>query len=233
MKIFSDRYYLKNNSTRVLVRELIVKKSNLLNITLFFKCIYNLVLYPLIDMLSEPDYLNQKLIDFITSKENTKNNINRTFSYENYEDVIKTIKTSSNLEELTEIHYKIMNELMQATIMKDFLKNTTDNTVSNVNYNSGIINCGTSSFYASFAGKTNEPYQSPTISKSNSLNQEKNNKGDMLKTRDLKKYIKQLRFAKNLCQKRLTLKSNIFLEDDEAFENRIKNRKVLKNLLIK
>lgn len=184
------------------------------------------MLYPIIEKLSEPDYLNQKLIDFITSKENTKNSISRTFSYETYEDFIKTIKTSSNAEELTQIHYKIMNELMQATIMKDFLKSSNDTSTSNSNYNSGIINCGTSSFYASFANKTREPYQNPTITKSNSLSQEKSSKGDMLKSRDLKKYIKQLHHAKNLCHKRLNSNANIHLEDDEAFENRIKNRKV-------
>lgn len=181
-------------------------------------------MYPIIEMLSEPDYLNQKIIDLISSKENQKN-IGRTFSFESYEDFIKTIKTSSNAEELSEIHYKIMNELMQATIIKDFLQNTNDSQVSNSNYNSGIINCGTSSFYASFSNKTNQPHPT-TITKSNSISQEKSNKGDMLKSRDLKKYIKQLRYAKNVCQKRLNSNTNIHLEDDEAFENRIKNRKV-------
>ncbi|CAF0896304.1 unnamed protein product [Brachionus calyciflorus] len=214
LDVFQEKSYFRNPAIRYLVREIMVNK----------------VLHPTIEMICDPDYLNQKIINFITTKENTKNSLDRKFSSDlTYEDFIKMIKTSNKVEELTEFRYKIMNELMQATIIKDF--KTSKNNESSILNNStnqlsqGIINCGTSSFYAFSSTSPDQFYQNQT-STNKSSNSEKNNKND-LKSRDLKRYIKQLRNAKILCEKRLNSLNGSYLEDDEVFEIRIKNRKIL------
>lgn len=235
LNIFQDKPYFRNAALRSLIREVLVFKGKKLEFFfVFFDCKFLKVLYLIIEKMSEPDYLNQKLINYITNRENIKNSLNHRFAHTlTYEDLIKLIKTSNNIEELKECYYKIMNELMQAIIINDFKSKNNENTVSLANstnqVNSSIISSGSSSFYVSFLDN-NPDHMSQNQPIAKSPSSERNNKSDLLKSRDSKKYIKQLRYAKNLCQKRLNGLDGSYLEDDETFENRIKNRKVIFNL---
>ena len=69
---------------------------------------------PTIELICDPDYLNQKLLSYLTNKENVGKSLNRKFSYAaSYEDFIKIIKSSNNIDEIKQIQNKIMNEIMQ------------------------------------------------------------------------------------------------------------------------
>lgn len=189
----------------------------------------------------DPDYLNQKLINYLTDKENLRLslNLNQKFSYvSSYEEFIRIIKTSKNLDEIKQYHYKIMNEIMQATIINDFkdgkfsttdgnsgTSNKTSSTSANnfsIANSTGFIASGSSSFYASFSMDSNMTAKT---------SQATDRKADMLKSKDYKHYLKQLRYAKLLCERRLNTLNNSktkFFDDsiETNFENTLKNRKV-------
>jgi hypothetical protein len=187
----------------------------------------------------DPDYLNQKLINYLTDKENLRLslNLNQKFSYvSSYEEFIRIIKTSKNVDEIKQYHYKIMNEIMQATIINDFkdgkftegnsgTSNKTSSTSANnfsIANSTGFIASGSSSFYASFSMDSNNTAKT---------SQSTDKKADMLKSKDYKHYLKQLRYAKLLCERRLNTLNNYktkFFDDsiETNFENTLKNRKV-------
>lgn len=189
---------------------------------------------PSIELIGDPDYLNQKLLNYITTKENLKNSVSRKFSHaQTYEDFIKMIKTSTSAEEIKQFHSLIMNQIMQATIISDFKsikQNETVNLTSSSSINSGIISSGSSSFYVSFSDLGSIPeMDSPPSTTKNQSNSEKQSKIDLLRSRNLKKYLKQLRHAQLLCKRRLNgLNNSVFYGDDSelTLENKIKNRKV-------
>lgn len=197
-------------------------------------------------MICDPDFLNQKLINHLTSKENIRNSLNRRFSHApTYEDFVKMIKSSSNVDELKQFHYKIMHEVMQATIINDF-KNSKlsegSSTINSNSFNSGIVNSGSSSFYVSFSNHgsidLNENTATTQITankaQTSSSDANKNTKADMLRPRNLKKYIKQLRYAKLICERRLNrLNGSLSNEDENDLETRLKNRKVFFCLIFK
>jgi hypothetical protein len=199
--------------------------------------------------------LNQKLIDYLTSRENLRNSLNNKFSHAaTYEDFIRLIKSSNNIEELKQLHYKIMNEMMQATIINEFkYGKSSDSGGANVSpnssssLNSGVVTLGSSSFFASFsATNTNEAIENVYLNAPNTIGKtlnstDKNTKADLLRSRNLKIYIKQLRFAKLLCERRISrLNSNstgsmsskskhqstFYDEEANDFENKLKQRKV-------
>lgn len=212
-------------------------------------------------MICDPDYLNQKIIAYLTTRENLRNNLNNKFSHAaTYEDFIRLIKSSNNIDELKQLHYKIMNEIMQATIINEFKygKPSLERQQSSSNIKNEVITCGSSSFFASFSvPKTDDSdgaflaqtSKSPNNSGGNS-GEKSSTKAEVLRSRDLKAYIKQLRYAKLLCERRinrlnsvgvkssnakLNANTSTFYDDetnDLSFENKLKNRKVNKTLYI-
>ena len=98
-----------------------------------------------------------------------------------------------------------------------------------MNNNSAIINSGSSSFYASFSD-IQEINEFDNIQYKSLNNSEKNTKAEMLRSRNLKAYIKQLKYAKTLCERRMNLLNGSV--NDEDYETTIDNRiKRLKNPL--
>ena len=180
----------------------------------------------MIDLICDPDYLNQKLITYLSEKENQAKLIKRTFSHAaNYEEFIKMIKSSKDLEEMKQFYFKIMNEIMQATIISDF-KESQNESGSN----------GQSTFYAQ------DEVDGESLNKhsENSEMHTKSTKAEMLRSRNLKAYLKQLRYAKTLCERRLTAlntASMMYIDDDielvhgKDLQNKIK-RKVYSILFI-
>ena len=60
----------------------------------------------LTDLLSEPDYINQVLLNYLKQRDLSEEDLVRTYSYAaTYEDFIKIINKCENLEELIEIRY--------------------------------------------------------------------------------------------------------------------------------
>ncbi len=157
------------------------------------------MLIPTLDLICDPDYINTQLITYLTSKENLNKSLNRKFSYAaSYEDFIKIIKSSNNPDEIKQYHYKIMNEIMQATLISDFQNSQANENLNNSN--------GMSTFYAGET-KTDADIDASNLSKSNSVPDlylhTKNTKAEMLRSRNLKAYLKQLRYSKMLCERRL------------------------------
>ncbi len=194
-------------------------------------------------MISDPDYLNRKVLDYLKSKEKLPSTLSTLFTEAStYEDLIRVIKVSNNVDELKQVHYKIMNEIMQSTIISNFkdLKLAETNSIPQVNSNttpnplsSVIISGGSASFYAFFSDiKSIDQIDSNVNINTNSqraqANLDKVSKTELLRSGDLKPYIKKLRHAKMLCERRL---KNQNLNDEESnelkFENKLKNLKVL------
>jgi len=192
-------------------------------------------LKPIIDLICDPDYLNQNLLAYLTKKEETNQAlILKVKQAATYEDFIKLIKSSNNIDEIKEHHLRILNEIIQATFISNKMQNSTsslNNNNSNNNNNNAIINSGSSSFYASFSD-IQEINEFDNIQYKSSLNssEKSNTKAEMLRSRNLKAYIKQLKYAKLLCERRMNLLNGSV--NDEDYETTIENRiKRLKNPL--
>ncbi|KAL8624041.1 hypothetical protein ACOMHN_041631 [Nucella lapillus] len=119
------------------------------------------------DMLCDPDYINQKILAYIKQQEKLMADTKRTYTYAaSYEDFVKMINISDSPDELKQMRYKIISEIMQAT------------TINNLKKAQGIN-----------TDKESSP-KSTT-------------KGELLKARNLKRYINQLTVAKQLVEKRM------------------------------
>lgn len=118
------------------------------------------VLYPTIDMLCSPDYINLKLVSYLKWVQEEKERHRRTYEMtETFEDFVFIIDTCTDIEDLKLLRYKIVVEIMHAT------------TLNNIKKQKGLS-----------ADKSIEP---PTLSK-----------GDLLLSRNLPKYIRQVRQPK-------------------------------------
>jgi hypothetical protein len=228
---FGEKVYLRNGAIRSLVREILVNK----------------VVYPSIELIADPDYLNRKVLDYLRSREKLRSTLSTLFTEAStYEELVKVIKVSKNVDELKQVHYKIMNEIMQSTIISNFkdlkLAETSgvasspaaaSSSAPSKPLSSAIISGGSASFYAFFSDIKSIDHFDPNANVNSNVqraqpNVDKVSKTELLRSGDLKSYIKRLRHAKMLCEMRL---KNQNLNDEESnelkFENKLKNLKVL------
>ncbi|KAK0159034.1 hypothetical protein PV328_009966 [Microctonus aethiopoides] len=78
------------------------------------------ILKPAIDLITDPDYLNQKILYYIEQQQLTAAMHRKTYEYaESFEDFIRMIKSSRDLEVLKHIRYNIVTEIMQATTIQN------------------------------------------------------------------------------------------------------------------
>ncbi|XP_043483350.1 sorting nexin-25-like isoform X1 [Leptopilina heterotoma] len=78
------------------------------------------ILKPAIDMVTDPDYINQKILSYIEQQQMTEAMHRKTYEYaESFEDFIQMIKSSRDLEVLKHIRYNIVTEIMQATTIQN------------------------------------------------------------------------------------------------------------------
>lgn len=120
-----------------------------------------------VDLLCDPDYINEKILAYILQQEKLMADTKRTYTYAaSYEDFVKMINASDNVDELKQMRYKIISEIMQAT------------TINNLKKAQGI--------------KTDKESSPKSTAK-----------GELLKARNLKRYINQLTVAKQLVEKRM------------------------------
>ncbi|XP_078326313.1 sorting nexin-25-like isoform X2 [Crassostrea virginica] len=127
------------------------------------------VLKPSVDMLCDPDYINQKLINYIDYRRQLSEDTRKKYTYAaTYEQFVKLIDRCEDLETVKQIRYNIMTEIIHATTIQNLKEeqNTPD--------------------------KFGEKGASKGISK-----------GDLLKARNLKRYINQLTIAKVHSEKRI------------------------------
>ncbi|KAK3599208.1 hypothetical protein CHS0354_012814 [Potamilus streckersoni] len=125
------------------------------------------VLKPSIDLICDPDYINQKLISYIEYREKLSEDTRRTYTYAaTYEEFVKMIEKCDDIEHLKQLRFNIITEIMQATTINNLKK----------------------------AQGTNSDKQGSPKSLS---------KGELLKARNLKRYINQLTVAKSRCEKKI------------------------------
>jgi len=79
-----------------------------------------LVLKPAIDLITDPDYINQKILAYIDQQQLAEAMHRKTYEYaESFEDFIRVIKSTRDLEVLKRIRYNIVIEIMQATTVQN------------------------------------------------------------------------------------------------------------------
>ncbi|XP_023670504.1 sorting nexin-25 [Paramormyrops kingsleyae] len=141
------------------------------------------VLKPLVEVLSDPDYINRMLLAQLELREQLSEHHKKAYTYApSYEEFIKLISGSSDIDFLKQLRYQIVVEIIQAT----------------------------------------------TISNLPQLKKQKDSKGketaamkaDLLRARNMKRYINQLTVAKKQCEKRIRLLGgpNYEAQEDGAAE---------------
>uniref|UniRef100_A0A7N9ATM4 Sorting nexin 25 n=1 Tax=Mastacembelus armatus TaxID=205130 RepID=A0A7N9ATM4_9TELE len=133
------------------------------------------VLKPLVEVLSDPDSINRMLLSQLEQREQQAEQQKKAYTYAaSYEDFIKLISTSTDVNFLKQLRYQIVVEIIHAT----------------------------------------------TISSLPQLKKQKGKesaamKADLLRARDMKRYINQLTVAKKQCEKRIRLLGGPNYENNE------------------
>ncbi|XP_066852338.1 sorting nexin-25 isoform X1 [Anser cygnoides] len=126
------------------------------------------VLKPVVELLSDPDYINQMLLSQLEYREQMNEHQKKDYTYApSYEEFIKLINSNSDVEFLKQLRYQIVVEIVQATTISNFpqVKRQKDS-----------------------KGKETAAM-----------------KADLLRARNVKRYINQLTVAKKQCEKRIRL----------------------------
>ncbi|KAM7168269.1 sorting nexin-25 isoform 3-T3 [Macrochelys suwanniensis] len=126
------------------------------------------VLKPMVELLSDPDYVNQMLLSQMEYREQVNEHHKKAYTYApSYEEFIKLINSNSDVEFLKQLRYQIVVEIVQATTISSFpqMKRQKDT-----------------------KGKETAAM-----------------KADLLRARNVKRYINQLTVAKKQCEKRIRL----------------------------
>lgn len=74
----------------------------------------------MINLLTSPDYINQKIVQFIESRLATAAMLQHTYEYAaSFEDFLKVIASTNTIDELASIRSSIVNDIMQATTQQN------------------------------------------------------------------------------------------------------------------
>lgn len=87
------------------------------------------MLYPFIDNISDPDYFNRKVVEYIESQKVAVTMHRKTFEYANsFEDFLKMIQKSDDIDLLKRIRYVILSitRLKSSNSIKQKLENHFD-----------------------------------------------------------------------------------------------------------
>uniref|UniRef100_A0A2K6G7H6 Sorting nexin 25 n=1 Tax=Propithecus coquereli TaxID=379532 RepID=A0A2K6G7H6_PROCO len=121
------------------------------------------VLKPVVEFLSNPDYINQMLLAQLEYREQISEHHKRAYTYApSYEEFIKLINSNSDVEFLKQLRYQIVVEIIQATTISSFPQL-----------------------------KRHKGKETAAM------------KADLLRARNMKRYINQLTVAKKQCEKRI------------------------------
>uniref|UniRef100_A0A8D0C0D6 Sorting nexin 25 n=1 Tax=Salvator merianae TaxID=96440 RepID=A0A8D0C0D6_SALMN len=79
------------------------------------------VLKPMVELLSDPNYINQMLLVQMEYREQVNEHHKRAYTYApSYEEFIKLINSNSDVEFLKQLRYQILVEIVQATTISSF-----------------------------------------------------------------------------------------------------------------
>jgi sorting nexin-25 len=140
--------YAKSDEIRHLFREIMAVNGELavnhfflalLPILSIYKCVFNIfsVFHPAMNLVCDPDYINQKIVECLNYKEFLASEQAKTFTYAaSYEEFMKMIEVSQDVEYLKLLRlaipfllnflqttfvpsYNIISEIMQATTIQN------------------------------------------------------------------------------------------------------------------
>ncbi|CAG5009746.1 unnamed protein product [Parnassius apollo] len=78
------------------------------------------ILQPAIDLVTEPDYINQKIIQYLEAQKEVDAMHVRTHEYaKTFEDYIRLINSCNNIDTLKRLRYDIVTQIMQATTLQN------------------------------------------------------------------------------------------------------------------
>ncbi|KAM3968308.1 LOW QUALITY PROTEIN: sorting nexin snazarus [Aphomia sociella] len=78
------------------------------------------VLRPVIDLITEPDYINQKILQYLEAQKEVNAMHVRTHEYaKTFEDYIRLINNCNNVDTLKRLRYDIVTQIMQATTLQN------------------------------------------------------------------------------------------------------------------
>ncbi|CAH2229707.1 jg2257 [Pararge aegeria aegeria] len=78
------------------------------------------ILQPAIDLVTEPDYINQKIIQYLEAQKEVDAMHVRTHEYaKTFEDYIRLINNCNNVDTLKRLRYDIVTQIMQATTLQN------------------------------------------------------------------------------------------------------------------
>ncbi|XP_065803577.1 sorting nexin-25 isoform X3 [Muntiacus reevesi] len=121
------------------------------------------VLKPMVELLSNPDYINQTLLAQLERREHMNEHHKRAYTYApSYEEFVKLINSNSDVEFLKQLRYQIVVEIIEATTISSFPQL-----------------------------KRHKGKETAAM------------KADLLRARNVKRYINQLTVAKKQCEKRI------------------------------
>ncbi|XP_063665317.1 sorting nexin-25 isoform X5 [Pan troglodytes] len=156
------------------------------------------VLKPVVELLSNPDYINQMLLAQLAYREQMNEHHKRAYTYApSYEDFIKLINSNSDVEFLKQLRESIQTSALlilepNSALAKSYPPLEKENRVS-ARYQIVV-----------------EIIQATTISSFPQLKRHKGKetaamKADLLRARNMKRYINQLTVAKKQCEKRIRI----------------------------
>ena len=78
------------------------------------------VFYPLVDVVADPNFINVRILNWLQKNRMATEMRKKTFSYaKSYEEFMKIIEETNDVEDLKHIRYSILTEIMQATTMNN------------------------------------------------------------------------------------------------------------------
>ncbi|CAL1530899.1 unnamed protein product, partial [Lymnaea stagnalis] len=87
------------------------------------------VLKPTIDLICDPDFINQKLLDYMAYREKMNADSKRTYMYSaTYEGFVKMIKSTDSINDLKQMRQNIIAELLHASLINMLKKKQGHNT---------------------------------------------------------------------------------------------------------
>ncbi|XP_059486173.1 sorting nexin-25 [Neocloeon triangulifer] len=80
------------------------------------------ILLPAVDLICDPDFINQKIIAYIHHQQKSRAKKRQLTNIENYEEMIKKIKDCDDLDILKHIRYNIVTEILQVNVKFELAK---------------------------------------------------------------------------------------------------------------
>lgn len=109
---------LKNLLSEILAYK--SKSATLKNILIWNSTIFFSVFYPIIGLITSPDYINQKIVHYIETRLAAAAINKRSYEYAaSFEEFLKIINSTQSSDELVLIRTTIINDIMQATTMQN------------------------------------------------------------------------------------------------------------------